>query len=517
METSEPAAGRRPSTNDLKAGLIVFLIALPLCLGIAAASGAPPLSGLLAGMVGGVLVPFLSRASLSVSGPAASSILIVAAAIHQLGFRGMLAATMLSGAIQVSLGLMRVGRVVQIVPNAVIRGMLTAIGLILILKQLPYTLGYNQDYLGNFTFGDVSGRNTLTEMFAAFTSPHLGPVMVALSAALMLWLWRDFGAVKLEALAPRELVALLVGTAVAGGLANTPYALASEHLISIPNLTARGLTELWATPDLSQLGQIELWKAALTLALVSSVQSLLSIEATDRLDPYHRMSPPNRELWAQGIGNLTSGALGGLPVTSVILRSSANVQAGAQTRWAAITHGMLLGFATLLLAPLLSRIPLSALAVLLISVGYKLTPPRVYRDVRALGTAQFVPFLMTIACILLTDLLLGVLLGTAFSIFFVLYRDYASSVVITDDDGARMVRFKSSASFFHKPALKGAIETAPRGGLIIIDLTRVRSVDPDILETIRELEQHAGSLGVRISVERSRSAFHPYFREGDDP
>ncbi len=516
-QTANTAREVRASAADLKAGLIVFLVALPLCLGIATAAGAPPISGLIAGVVGGLVVGLSSRAQLSVAGPAAGLTVIVFDAIAKLGFAGLLTATMLAGMFQIALGAFKLGRVAQIVPNAVIRGMLAAIGLILVLKQLPHAVGYDADYEGDFSFGTAFGHNTFSDLGYAFGAVNLGAILSAVAAILALVVWRDYGKLKLRTYLPRELSAVLAGVACSVGLSDGEFALAAEHLVSIPMIgEGEGLKSLWTPPDLGLLKRLEIWQTGLTLAIVASIESLLSVEATDKLDPYRRITPPNRELMAQGLGNIASGALGGLPVTAVVVRSFANIQAGGRTRWAAVSHSVLLIGATLLLSHWLNYIPLSALAVVLIMVGYKLTPPSLYRQTFAMGREQFLPFAVTVLCILLTDLLKGVLLGAAFSIFFVLYREYGSAIVITDDGNHRLIRFVSNASFLHKAKLKAAFETMPQGGHVILDLTRARSVDADVLQTVRDFEANAEAMGLSLTLQRSPSALHSQFRGGSD-
>ncbi len=515
-KTASETGGKQvnPVGNELKAGLVVFLVALPLCLGVATASGAPPLAGLVAGIVGGTVVALLSGSSLSVAGPAAGLTVIVFDGIVRLGLPAFLLATMLAGGLQLALGGLGLGRFAQLVPNAVIRGMLAAIGLILLLKQLPHAVGYDADPGGDFAFMQRDGHNTFSELFYSATNFTLGAVVVTACAALAMFLWRDYPKLPLRRVVPRELIAVLVGLTCTTLFMGTSLELALEHRVSIPLLAeVGGLSGLWTAPDFAAITQIDVWKTALTLAIVASIESLLSLEATDRIDPLHRPSSPNRELMAQGLGNAVSGVLGGLPVTAVVVRSFANVQAGGKTRWSSVSHGAFLLGATLFAAATLNYIPLSALAVVLILVGYKLTPPKLYVEVWRLGTDQFVPFVATVAAILLTDLLTGTLLGIGFAVFFIVWGQYRSAIVITDDGNHRLIRFVSSVSFLHKARLKQAFETAPPGSQVILDGTRARTVDTDILETIGELEIFAKNRGVAFSITRSNSAFHNFFRE----
>jgi MFS superfamily sulfate permease-like transporter len=505
---------RNPALADLRAGVIVFLVALPLCLGVATASGAPPLAGLIAGIVGGTVVALASGSPLSVAGPAAGLTVIVFDGIQRLGLPAFLMAGLLGGAIQLSLGVLGLGRLAQLVPNAVIRGMLAAIGLILILKQLPHAVGYDADPEGDFFFAQRDGHNTFSELFYSLGNITPGAVLVCVFAAVVMFLWRDYKGLALRRAVPRELAAVASGLALGLVFVGSAFELAPEHRVSIPLLSeVGGLAGLWTAPDFGAVARLDVWKTAFTLAIVASIESLLCLEATDRVDPLRRVTSPNRELVAQGLGNAVSAGLGGLPVTAVVVRSFTNVQAGAQSRWSSVTHGVLLLGATLFAATALNHIPLAALAVVLIAVGYKLTPPKLYREVWRLGSEQFVPFITTVLAILLTDLLTGTLLGIGFAVFFIVWNQYRSAMVVTDDGNYRMIRFVSSVSFLHKARLKEAFESAPPGSHIILDGTRARSIDADMMETIKELEDKAKSRGINLSITRNPSASHGFFRE----
>lgn len=500
-------------STDLRAGLIVFLVAVPLCLGIATASGAPALSGLIAGIVGGTIVAIASGSNLSVAGPAAGLTVIVLDGINKLGLNAFLLAVLLGGGLQIVMGALGAGRLAQLVPNAVIRGMLAAIGLILVMKQFPHAIGYDGDTEGDFAFAQRDGHNTFSELMYAFDAVTPGAVLVSVCAGLGLYFWRNYPKLPLTKYVPRELVAVAVGLGISLLFVGTDFALEAEHRVSIPKFGDGGLLALWIAPDWSAIARPEVWRTAVTLAIVASIESLLSLEATDRLDPLRRVSPPNRELIAQGLGNMASGALGGLPVTAVVVRSFTNVQAGGRTRYASLTHGALLVGATLGLSALLNYIPLAALAAVLIMVGLKLTPPKLYFEVWRLGRDQFLPFITTVLAILLTDLLTGTVLGLAFSIFFIVLGHYSSAIVVTDDGRYRMIRFVSSVSFLHKARLKAAFAGAPDGGHVILDGTRARSIDADIVDAISDFEKLAKERGIELSIQRSQSAFHGYFRE----
>lgn len=488
---------------DLRAGIVVFLVALPLCLGIATASGAPPFAGIVAGIVGGIVVGLASGSSLSVAGPAAGLTVIVLDGIVELGLSAFLSAVMLAGAMQMVMGALGLGRLAHFVPNAVIRGMLAAIGLILVLKQVPHAVGYDADFEGDFGFGQPDGHNTFTELLYSLEALQIGAIVVTIVGFIAYFAWRDYGSVKLTRLMPPHLTVVIVGALVALGLGATAYAIESSHFVAVPIAReSGGILGLWEPPSLAAFADLQVWKTAGVLAAVASIESLLSVEAIDRLDPLHRITPTNRELGAQGLGNLLSGFLGGLPVTAVIVRSSANLHAGARSRLSAVFHGLLLLIVTLTAAQLINQIPLAALAVILLIVGGKLTAPKIYREMWAKGLSHFVPFLATIGLILLTDLLTGTLLGLAIGLFFVLRTNYHTGIMVTADGINRHLRFGTSVSFLNKGRLKEIFEEVPEGGTVIIDSSQSRFVDDDILDTIADFESLARARG--ISVEHRR-------------
>lgn len=486
---------------DFRAGIVVFLVALPLCLGIATASGAPPFAGIVAGIVGGIIVGLASGSSLSVAGPAAGLTVIVLDGITQLGLSAFLTATMIAGAMQLVMGLLGLGRLAHFVPNAVIRGMLAAIGLILVLKQVPHAVGYDADFEGDFGFGQPDGHNTFTELLYSLEALQAGAIIVTIIGFVAYFAWRDYGSLKLTRLMPPHLVVVIIGAIAAATLGATAFSIAPSHFVDVPLIKeSGGILGLWEAPALDAFSNPEVWKTAGVLAAVASIESLLSVEATDRLDPLHRITPTNRELGAQGLGNMVSGFLGGLPVTAVIVRSSANVQAGAHSRLSAVFHGVLLAIATLTLAGLINRIPLAALAVILLIVGGKLTAPKLYREMWAKGMSHFVPFIATVALILLTDLLTGTLLGLAVGLFFVLRTNYHTGIIVTKDGINRHIRFGTSVSFLNKGRLKEIFEDVPEGGTVIIDCTQSHFVDDDILDVITDFETLAHDRRIAVEI-----------------
>lgn len=496
---------------------MVFLVALPLCLGIALASGAPPLAGVLAGVVGGLVVAAFSGSALSVSGPAAGLTVIVLAGISELGsYPAFLAAVVLGGVLQVGLGMVRAGMVAHFVPASVVRGMLAAIGLILILKQIPHALGRDVDYEGDESFSEPGGGNTFSELWEAVVGADPGAVIVFAAALAALLLWtpvaqRFAGGRWL----PAPLMAVVVGTLVNLGLAAWwPEAhLQPSHRVAMPQLDSpTALLFALPFPDFSRLLDPAVLRLGLTLGVIASVESLLSVEATDKLDPHHRITPVNRELRAQGLGNIAAGLLGALPVTAVIVRSSANVDAGASSKLSALLHGALLLLSALFLADVLNHIPLAALAAVLIVMGWKLARPRILIEQRRRGSAQFVPYIVTIAAILLTDLLVGICIGILVGVFFVVRGTFQSALVVARDGENVLVRFVKDVSFLNKPKLRGVFEEIADGSNVVIDGTKAQFVDQDIIETIDDFVASAPTRGITVDLRRSPGAANQMFK-----
>ncbi|NBV48310.1 MAG: SulP family inorganic anion transporter, partial [Verrucomicrobia bacterium] len=413
-------------TKDLAGGLVVFLVALPLCLGIALASGAPMLAGLVSGVVGGLLVAWLSGSHTSVSGPAAGMVAVVLAQVAVLGsYEAFLVAVILAGAIQILLGALRAGFIAAFFPSNVIKGLLAAIGVILILKQIPHVVGHDADPEGDMGFLQPDGRNTLSELLSSLVDLEPGATVVGLVSLAVLLAW-DRSRFK-NSLVPAPLVVVLLGVAVNLAMKSTgsTWAIGASHLVQVP--TAASLGEFFRalpSPDLKAFGDPAIIMAAVTIAAVASLETLLNLEAVDKLDPRKRVSPPNRELMAQGAGNMVSGLLGGLPLTSVIVRSSVNINAGAATRLSAFFHGVLLCLLVLFAPAWLNQIPLASLAAVLLFTGLKLASPALFRQMWSEGRSQFVPFIVTTVAIVFTDLMTGVLIGLATSLAFILHSNY---------------------------------------------------------------------------------------------
>jgi MFS superfamily sulfate permease-like transporter len=485
---------------DLPAGLVVFLVAVPLCLGIAQASGAPLLSGLIAGIIGGIVVALASGSPLSVSGPAAGLAVIVAAGIGELGLRPFLLAVVIAGGLQIVMGALRLGGIAHFFPSAVIKGMLAAIGILIVLKQAPHAVGYDKDSEGDLSFVQSDGGTTFSALKDAADNFTPGAIIVSLLCVAIMLGWPKLQRNAVMKLIPPALIAVVVGGLVATLLAaRWPDIIAAEHLVNLPRFdTLSDISAAIVTPDFSRITDPGVWQAAITLAVVASLETLLSLEAVDRLDPHKRISPPNRELLAQGLGNALSGLLGGLPITSVIVRSSANVQAGAQTRMAAVAHGVLLLVGVLFLAPLLNRVPLAVLAVVLIFVGFKLTTPKLWRQMWAAGPGQFVPFAVTIAAIILTDLLKGTIIGLVVGLVVMIRKQQRNAIVVEDEGGKRVIRFLKDITFLQKGRLKEILrETSPDKPLVI-DRRIVDYVDDDVEELLDEHCAEAQARGVNV-------------------
>lgn len=494
--------------HDLPAGMVVFLVALPLCLGIALASGAPLLAGLVTGIVGGVLVSRLSGSQLLVSGPAAGLTAIVLAAITELGsFEVFLVAVVLAGALQVVLGAVRAGIIGYFFPSSVIRGMLAAIGLILILKQLPYALGAGVEPFETDAFKNPQGGNSFTAIADALGAALPLAVALSLGSLLVLTFWGKLAPAAVRRLAPAPLVVVLLGViGAAAAAAFAPgIALPAAAMVTLPTPSSLGeLASLIAFPDWSALGNPVVWRIAATLGIVASLETLLSLEATDKLDPYKRNAPANRELLAQGVGNMLSGVVGGLPMTGVIVRSAANIDAGARTWRSSLFHGGLLLAAVVAIPTLLNRIPLAVLAAILLYTGFKLAHPRQFRDAWRVGPKYVVPFVVTVGAILATDLLVGICIGLVVGIFFVLRDDYGHAYSYQLEESADHQRVRitlaEQVTFLNKARINEALHALPPGSLVTVDATRSQHIDHDVVELLHEFEQNARARNISLRL-----------------
>ena len=489
--------------NDLPASIVVFFVALPLCLGIALASGAPLFAGIIAGIVGGIVVGSASGSPLGVSGPAAGLAVIVLTAIESLGsWPAFLLAVVLAGIIQLMLGFAKAGFIAYFFPSSVIKGMLTGIGLLIILKQIPHALGYEKNAEGDLSFFQTDGENTLSSIASAFDAVTPGAAVIAVISIVILIVWDVFliKKHKLFQLIQGPIVVVFVGILMdycyQNGLLN--LSLAEDHFVKLP--VVHNIMEFlsqFTFPDFSAINHLEVWETAIVLAIVASLETLLCVEATDKLDPYKRVTPTNRELKAQGLGNIVSGFIGGLPVTQVIIRSSANITFGAKTKLSTILHGVFLLISAITIGGMLNRIPLASLAAILIMVGYKLAKPSLIKQMYRLGGEQFVPFTATVIGILATDLLKGITIGMVFGIFYTLrhsYRNaYSMNDAITRADGFEVhhIVLAEEVSFFNKASIIQALEAIPSDSKVIIDCTNSKSIAYDVAEFIQNYRSSA--------------------------
>lgn len=497
--------------SDLPAGLVVFLVALPLCLGIALASGAPLFSGLVTGMVGGIVVALLSRSPLAVSGPAAGLTVIVLDGIEALGgFNGFLVAVILAGVFQLAFGFLKAGILALFFPSSVIKGMLAAIGIILILKQIPHFFGVDSDFFGDFGFLQADGRNTFTEIGYALSHVNPGIVIVGAVALGILILWeQDFiKQSKILKLFPGALLAVILGIVINQLfiMTGSPLAIQPEHLVSLPDFNNfADIAAQLPSPEFSLLTSPQVYITAITVAIIASIETLLSIEATDKLDPYKRVSPTNRELKAQGVGNIIAGFLGGLPMTAVIVRSSTNVNAGGKTRMAAFSHGVFLAASVFLIPGVLEMIPLSALAAVLLLVGYKLASFKLLREQFRLGRDQAMPFFVTIIAIVFTDLLIGIAIGMVVGVFTILRENYKHSHILDEQEKespGKEIRIELSehVSFLNKASIVRDLDNIPEKSQVVIDASRSTYIDRDVLEAIRDFEFKAKEKNIDLKL-----------------
>ncbi|MEL6718393.1 MAG: SulP family inorganic anion transporter [Bacteroidota bacterium] len=494
---------------DLPASLVVFLVAVPLCLGIALASGAPLFSGIIAGIVGGIVVGVFSGSQLGVSGPAAGLAVIVLAAIQDLGaFETFLMAVVLAGVIQLVLGFLKAGIIGYYFPSSVIKGMLSGIGIIIFLKQIPHAFGYDKDYEGSLQFSQPDGHNTLSELFYMFEAITPGALVIALISVAVLILWEQPFMKKQRVFQIVQGPLVVVGMGIILGLVfnnSESLSLKGEHLVSIPvpeNIS--GFFGQFTFPDFSQILNPEVYLTAAVIAVVASLETLLCLEATDKLDPYKRIAPANQELKAQGIGNMVSGLIGGLPVTQVIVRSSTNIQSGGRTKAAAIFHGFLLLICAMAIPHILNLIPLASLAAILFLVGYKLAKPALFKAMYKLGWSHFIPFMVTIVGIVLTDLLVGIGMGMAVAIFFILRDNYKKPYFFNPEDHVEgepiRIVLSEDVTFLNKAAIMQTLNHIPNDSKVIIDASKSIEIDQDVIEIIEEFKIGAHLKNIEVEV-----------------
>jgi MFS superfamily sulfate permease-like transporter len=496
--------------NDLPASIVVFFVAAPLCLGIALASGAPLFSGIIAGIVGGIVVGIASGSPLGVSGPAAGLAVLVLTSISSLGsWPVFLLAVMLAGVLQLIMGFAKAGFIAYFFPSSVIKGMLTGIGLLIILKQIPHALGWDKDAIGNDAFLLNDGQNTFSEIVMALEFITPGALLIAVVSLSILILWDKVltKKYKIFQLIQGPIVVVILGIIMnylfRSGILD--FSLEEDQVVRLP--VANTLTDFFrffTFPDFSAITNLKVWEVAFVIAIVASLETLLCVEATDKMDPQRRVTPTNRELKAQGLGNIVSGLIGGLPITQVIIRSSANISFGGKTKMSAILHGVFLLISAMTIAGLLNMIPLASLAAILIMVGYKLAKPDLFKQMYKLGWEQFVPFIVTIVAILLTDLLKGITAGLIVGGFYALLHSYRNShhmkEIITTENGTQTYHLvlAEEVSFFNKANVVKELESIPSDSRVIIDFSNSKSVAYDVLELIKDYEIHAKTMNITV-------------------
>lgn len=494
---------------DLPSSIVVFLVALPLCLGIALASGAPLFSGIIAGIVGGIVVSLLSGSPLGVSGPAAGLAVIVLSSIQELGsYQTFLLAVVIGGVIQFAFGILKAGVIGYYFPSSVIKGMLAGIGIIIVLKQIPHALGYDYDPEGDFAFSQIDGHNTFSELLYMMDFINPGAAIIALVSLAVLILW-ETSIIKrfaIFSIIQGPLVVVVIGILMNLGFQGVEgYALKGSQVVNIPVAESiTGFFGQFSSPDYSQWLNPAVYVTALTIAVVASLETLLCVEATDKLDPQKRTTPTNRELLAQGTGNVISGLIGGLPVTQVIVRSSANIQSGGKSKLSAFIHGILLLTSAIFIPRYLNLIPLASLAAILFIVGYKLAKPSLFKSMYALGKTQYVPFMVTILGIVFTDLLIGIGLGLTVAIIQILWNNYKTPYHFNPDEYKKgepvNITLSEDVSFLNKAGILHTLNLLEEGTHVIIDGSKTRVIHPDIIEIINDFIEHAEDRKVTVEL-----------------
>ena len=495
--------------HDLPASLIVFLVAVPLCLGIALASGAPLFSGIIAGIIGGIVVGALSGSQLGVSGPAAGLAVIVLTAIQELGaFEIFLLAVVIGGVFQLLLGYAKAGIIGYYFPSSVIKGMLAGIGVIIILKQIPHAFGYDRDYEGSLSFNQPDGHNTFSELFYMLEAISPGALTITALSMLILILWEQpfMKKIKLFKMIQGPLVVVTLGIVLNLIFQNIPsLALNAEQVVAIPvPESISGFFGQFLFPDFTHITNPAVWITGLTIAVVASLETLLCLDATDKLDPFKRVTPANQELKAQGIGNILSGLIGGLPITQVIVRSSTNIQSGGRTKMSAIFHGVILLVSAMAIPTILNLIPLASLAAILFLVGYKLAKPALFKEMYSVGKSHFVPFMVTILGIVFTDLLTGIGLGLVVAIFYILYNNYKKPFLFESGthitDGTIRLELAEDVTFINKANIQRALTQIPNDVNVIIDASKSINIDYDVIEIIEEFKTNAELRGIDVKI-----------------
>lgn len=502
---------------DLLSGMVVFLVALPLCLGIAVASGAPPFAGIITGIIGGIVVGSLSNSNVSVTGPAAGLIAIILVAVTDLGYETFLVAVMIAGLIQLILGLAKAGGISSYFPTSVIEGMLVAIGIIIIKKELPHAIGYDLEHEGDFFSYQLlkEDQGFWTEILHAFNFAHTGAIIVTLVSLAIIIAFNKVPALKKIKAIPGALVAVVAGIMINElyKAFNPEWVIANEHLVVLP--TADSFSSFigqFQTPNFSGFTNPQVWIVGVTIAIVASIETLLCLEAGDKMDPMKRYSSANVELRAQGIGNMLSGLIGGLPMTSVIVRTTANINAGAKSKISAIFHGIFLLLAVIIIPGILNKIPMASLAAILIMIGFKLASPKVFKHIWTSGLQQFIPFVITVIAVVFTDLLKGVGIGLLVSIFYILKGNMKLAYNFRKEhyhEGETIhIDLAQEVSFLNKAAIKQTLNDLPKGSKVLIDAGNTVYIDFDVLELLRDFLQYgAKDRNIEVKLVNFKTAY----------
>ncbi len=506
--------------SNLAAGFAVFLVALPLCLGVATTAGVPAQAGIIAGIVGGVLVGLLSGSKICVSGPAAGLTVVIHSQLLALGsYEALLSALVVAGCLQAILGALRQGSIAAFVPSSVIKGLLTSVGVVLILKQIPHVIGHDPDPEGDMSFLQPDGHNTFSELWLSFSDFQPGALLIGASSLTLLFIWDRSNRLKSLPI-PAPLLVIILGIALQEffRVAGSPWLIDASHLVNVPALLPQnGSADFFKHPALAAFSNYNTYVSGALIAVVASVESLLSLEAIDKLDPEQRVSPPNRELLAQGLGNIASGWLGGLPITALIARSSINVQCKATSNLSSIFHGSLLATATFFAPHLLSRIPLASLGAVLLFTGTKLANPRLFQQMKEEGKTQFVPYIVTTVGILLSDILTGLILGAATSIAFILHSNIRRPIrrIVEKHASGEVLRIElaNQVSYLTRPALEKTLREIPRGAHVLLDARNTDYIDPDVLDFLEDFQSTIASAhGVELSMVGFREMY-PKFED----
>ena len=496
--------------HDMPASVVVFFVAVPLCLGIALASGAPLFAGIIAGIVGGIVVGMASGSQLGVSGPAAGLAVIVLAALGTLGsWQTFLLAVVFAGIIQLMAGFAKAGTIAYYFPSSVIKGMLTGIGLIIILKQIPHAVGYDSDFEGDLSFSQADKENTFTEILKAFDFITPGAILITVVSLFILIFWEQVLSKKhrIFQLIQGPLVVVVVGI-ILYNLYQTgiiPFSLTTKQIVNLPIVSGIGeFFRQFTGPDFTQWKNPDVYVIALILAVIASLETLLCVEATDKLDPYKRVTPTNRELKAQGLGNIVSGLIGGLPVTQVIVRSSANITFGGKSKMSTIYHGLFLLISVMAIPHVLNMIPLATLAAILFVVGFKLAKPALFKQMYKLGWEQFVPFMATVTGILFTDLLKGIGIGMAVAIFYILRNNFRNPFGYDKErwgkNGEYLITLSEETSFLNKGSIRQMLQQVPENAKVVVDCTKSKSIHYDVVEIIRDFQISAKVRNISVEV-----------------